>query len=186
MSANKPATRRRTGLAALIGGVAATAVIATGLLLGGGDDLPPFGTEHKGGYDRLEWGKEWRAETNRLLGWGLTGCKWAFYSATQPAECRAGGNSRDHLVPVEEAHSSGGWRWTAEQREGFYYDTGNLWIMPNHENREKSDKDPAGWLPEPGPVRCEYLHHWVATKDKYGLTADRAERAAIRAGLAQC
>ena len=176
------ADKRKVGLAAAIGTMVAVAVSA-GLLLSSGADLR-VAPEHKGGYDRLEWGKEWLAETNRALGWGQIGCKWAFYSATQPPVCLAGGNSRDHLVPVEEAHSSGGWNWTEVQRRQFYYDTGNLWIMPNHENREKSDKDPAGWLPE--HHRCQYLDNWVATKKRYRLTADQAEWKAIQAGLAEC
>ncbi|MGW0585934.1 HNH endonuclease, partial [Streptomyces sp. NPDC002920] len=45
-------------------------------------------------------------------------------------------------------------------------------------NRSKSDKDPAEWLPVEA-FRCEYVGAWAATKPRWQLPADPAERDAL-------
>ncbi|MFE9804712.1 MULTISPECIES: hypothetical protein [Streptomyces] len=52
-------------------------------------------------------------------------------------------------------------------------------------NRQKSDQDPATWMPAPA-VRCRYIGEWVATKHRWGLAVDQAEREALLSYAATC
>lgn len=52
-------------------------------------------------------------------------------------------------------------------------------------NRQKSDQDPATWMPMPS-VHCRYLGEWVATKQRWGLAVDPAERKALLRYAADC
>ena len=74
---------------------------------------------------------------------------------------------------------SGGWRWSEEQRHRFYTDTDNLFVLDELENIEKSDHDPAGWMPQRN--RCEYVERWLEVKAKWGLSVDVAEAQKILA-----
>jgi hypothetical protein len=39
-------------------------------------------------------------------------------------------------------------------------------------NRQKSDRDPAEWMPEYDPARCRYISEWGATKLRAGNPCD--------------
>lgn len=43
-------------------------------------------------------------------------------------------------------------------------------------NRSKADQDPAEWLPPAPDALCRYGAEWTATKLRWGLAADSAER----------
>ncbi|WP_192583694.1 hypothetical protein [Streptomyces albicerus] len=43
-------------------------------------------------------------------------------------------------------------------------------------NRSKGDKDPTDWMPPAEYVGCTYLADWVATKLRWNLAGDPAER----------
>jgi hypothetical protein len=90
----------------------------------------------------------------------------------------------DHLVPLAEAARSGTRKWTREQREVFANDLDQLLVVSATSNRQKGDQDPATWLPDRD--RCAYAIRWVLTKDKYDLTVDRDEVAALRGVLTHC
>ncbi|MFJ3966144.1 hypothetical protein [Streptomyces sp. NPDC090036] len=49
----------------------------------------------------------------------------------------------------------------------------------------QSDQDPATWMPMPA-VHCRYLGEWVATKHRWGLAVDPAEREALLRYAADC
>ncbi|MFF8646433.1 hypothetical protein [Streptomyces sp. NPDC015345] len=53
-------------------------------------------------------------------------------------------------------------------------------------DRSKSDQDPAEWQPPLADARCTHTTHWVATKLRWGLTVDTAERQALRELAAGC
>lgn len=139
------------------------------------------------------------------------GCKWAYYSATQPARC--GGEVEtgyDLLVPVKEAHRSGAWLWdgseripvlqltgrhtpdyasfpyTGNRQQGFYFNPDNVHVMPAAEKNAKGDRDPTEWAPEGEAVRCRYATDWLEIKNEYDLSVDRAEYEALRGMLADC
>ena len=95
----------------------------------------------------------------------------------------------DHLVPLAEAHASGGYAWTREQKVAFANDLTNpahLIAVSAGANRSKGDRDPAEWMPPNRAYWCEYLTNWVAVKASYDLSVDPAERDALRRGFSVC
>lgn len=89
----------------------------------------------------------------------------------------------DHLIPLAEAHRSGGYAWTSDEREAFANDLENqdaliaVWLS---QNRSKSDRDPSEWLPKNESYHQEYAVKWSSIKVKYGLSADTAELRVLR------
>lgn len=88
----------------------------------------------------------------------------------------------EHRVPCAEAHDSGLCGADRETRTRFARDLENLTIADWRLNRfQKSDKDPADWLPERNPMM--YAVQWVYIKRKYGLTADAREVEALNEAM---
>lgn len=86
----------------------------------------------------------------------------------------------DHVVPLAEAWDSGASNWTPEQRTRFANDLDDpraLIAVTATSNRQKSDRDPAEWLPKRG--RCTYLVNWIAVKVRWALAVDPAEKNAL-------
>ncbi|MFF3207691.1 HNH endonuclease family protein [Streptomyces sp. NPDC002962] len=110
----------------------------------------------------------------------LSGGRW-FSEYDQVWVTAASSLDVDHMVPLAEAWDSGASVWTAARREAYANDQGasaSLIAVSGSSNRSKSDKDPADWLPVEG-FRCEYASAWVATKLRWQLPADSAERDAL-------
>ncbi|MEU0793781.1 HNH endonuclease family protein [Amycolatopsis sp. NPDC005961] len=90
----------------------------------------------------------------------------------------------DHMVPLAEAARSGTRAWSRADRERYANDPAVLVAVTAKTNRGKGDQDPARWLP---PLdHCTYVARWIAVKHAYGMTVDRAERAAITGVLNHC
>ncbi|GAB5389070.1 MAG: hypothetical protein Alpg2KO_20380 [Alphaproteobacteria bacterium] len=88
----------------------------------------------------------------------------------------------DHMVPLKEAHRSGGHSWTAEQRRAFANDMSDprsLIAVSASANRSKGDRDPANWLPKNEAHLCKYVIDWQTVKARWQLTQDPAEAEAI-------
>ena len=95
----------------------------------------------------------------------------------------------DHMVPLAEAHSSGGWQWSSSQKRNYANDLVHpeaLTAVSASSNRSKGSRDPAGWKPSDSSVWCRYASDWVAVKEVWGLTADRAEIRALEEMLDTC
>ncbi|GHI65776.1 hypothetical protein Saso_74260 [Streptomyces asoensis] len=110
----------------------------------------------------------------------LSGGRW-FSEYDQVWVTAASSLDVDHMVPLAEAWDSGASAWTAARREAYANDQGaptSLIAVSGSSNRSKSDKDPADWLPVEA-FRCEYASAWVATKLRWQLPADPAERDAL-------
>ena len=89
----------------------------------------------------------------------------------------------DHLVPLKEAHESGGFDWDADRRRDYANDLSDpnaLIAVDRGLNRQKGASDVSEWLPPNQAYQVEYAKSWVAVKRKWGLTADPAEIAALR------
>lgn len=157
--------------------------------------------EHTGGYNRRAF-KHWngglikddgcdtRAEVllaeavkppTKEAGCKLTGGEWLSYydetTVTDPTELDI-----DHVVPLEEAWSSGAHTWDDERREAYANDLDaprSLIAVTAKTNRAKGKKDVAEWLPPAPGALCTYLADWTATKLRWGLTADRDEHDAL-------
>jgi len=81
----------------------------------------------------------------------------------------------DHVVPVAEAHRSGGAQWDNETKQEFYQDKDNLLAVIASENQSKSDADVNNYLPPNQALYCDYVANMVYVKHKYDLTMDQAE-----------
>ncbi|GAA4064575.1 HNH endonuclease family protein [Streptomyces shaanxiensis] len=112
----------------------------------------------------------------------LPGCKlsggrwWSYYDAKWLTSASA--LDVDHMVPLAEAWGSGASQWTAERREAYANDLAvhpSLVAVSAASNRSKADRDPYEWLPPAVEVACRYTSEWIATKLRWGLTADALE-----------
>ncbi|KAA6222134.1 HNH endonuclease [Streptomyces albofaciens JCM 4342] len=94
----------------------------------------------------------------------------------------------DHVVPLSEAWRSGARQWTTARRQQLANDLthAQLIAVTDNVNQAKGDKDPAEWLPPKTSYHCTYARMWVSVKHAYGLTADKAEKAALKKILDRC
>lgn len=92
----------------------------------------------------------------------------------------------DHLVALSDAHTSGGWQWSAARRRQYANDPLNLWPVSASSNRSKGDKGPHEWRPRRTEVWCDYAIRWVQVKVGWGLTATTPERDALGSMLSDC
>jgi hypothetical protein len=92
----------------------------------------------------------------------------------------------DHLVPLADAHTTGGWRWTPALRREFANDQRNLWVVSASSNRSKGSDTPDQWRPARREVWCEFAIRWVQIKVTYALSATTSERDALGTMLDTC
>ena len=91
----------------------------------------------------------------------------------------------EHIVARSEAHDSGLCSATRETRRHFASDLLNLTLASPSVNRhQKSDHDPAEWLPDLN--QCWYVDRVIQVRVKFRLTIDQAEADAIGRVLAGC
>ncbi|HLW57617.1 MAG TPA: DUF1524 domain-containing protein [Bacteriovoracaceae bacterium] len=75
----------------------------------------------------------------------------------------------DHLVPLYEAHKSGGAQWPKDKKVKFANDPENLVITHKVTNRKKGANTLKTWLPLHYEYACRYYHQWMYIKKKYDL-----------------
>lgn len=90
----------------------------------------------------------------------------------------------DHLVPLKNAHDTGGAIWSKKQKEAFANDPQNLVITYRAYNRQKGSKGIDRWLPVHRNYACKYIKDWISIKAKYQLRLTTAELNTIKD--AQC
>ncbi len=94
----------------------------------------------------------------------------------------------EHIVAVSEAHDSGLCSATPPERRRFASDTLNLTLAAPEVNRcgprGKCAYDASDWLPSHN--QCWFAARVVAVKQKYELTVDRSEAAALDRVLRSC
>ena len=81
----------------------------------------------------------------------------------------------DHLVPLKEAHISGGSAWSTEKKRRYANDLSypaTLIAVSSRENRSKGARDPASWLPSNCAYHCEYVRSWKEVKARWELGSD--------------
>ncbi|MFI7236882.1 HNH endonuclease family protein [Streptomyces cyaneofuscatus] len=112
----------------------------------------------------------------------LSGGTWVSYYDNQEVTS-AGALDIDHMVPLAEAWDSGASAWSAVRREAYANDQGadvSLVAVTARSNRQKSDQDPADWMPSSAEAQCRYVGEWVSTKLRWDLTADDRELEALK------
>jgi hypothetical protein len=95
----------------------------------------------------------------------------------------------DHMVPLGNAHRSGGWAWGAPERQAYANDLGNprhLMTVAGPVNGSKSDRGPEAWRPPLASYWCSYATDWTVIKYTWSLRITPAESAALIDMLASC
>ncbi len=95
----------------------------------------------------------------------------------------------DHLVPLKDAHVSGGYRWDAEKKKkyaNYLVRNYHLLAVEDDANQAKRDKSPDEWMPPNTAFHCTYLEYWVLVKSEWELSMTREEHRFIDAGLKAC
>jgi len=84
----------------------------------------------------------------------------------------------DHMVPLKEAHESGGYKWPETlKKEYFNYlgDPEHLIAVHRSANRSKGSRSPDKWMPKYVPYHCAYLEDWINEKSRWQLKMDEVE-----------
>jgi hypothetical protein len=95
----------------------------------------------------------------------------------------------DHMVPLKEAHRSGGWAWSKEKKQQYANFTTYRWhllAVSASQNRSKGDKSPDKWQPPNAAVHCQYAHWWAAVRFVWDLSSTEPERATVLKMLSTC
>lgn len=92
----------------------------------------------------------------------------------------------DHVVALRNAHDSGGWHWSPDEKRVFANDFSNLKATSQSTNRSKGDRGPDEWLPPLKAARCGYIREWSALKETYGLGMAEGEHTRITYMLEIC
>jgi hypothetical protein len=118
----------------------------------------------------------------------LSGGRWSSYydsaTWTNPADLDI-----DHMVALAEAWDSGARSWPTSRRQAFANDLGDsraLVAVTDNVNQAKGDKDPGEWLPPTASTHCRYITEFVATKIRWRLTVNSAEKTRLASVAAGC
>ena len=95
----------------------------------------------------------------------------------------------DHMVPLGNAHDSGAWQWSANQREryaNYLEDPQHLIAVTAGANRSKGARGPDQWKPEDRTYWCQYAVDWISIKSTWELTVTQQEHTSLVQMLNTC
>jgi hypothetical protein len=88
----------------------------------------------------------------------------------------------DHLVPLQEAWTSGAAGWSAKRRTAYANDLGYgpaLTAVSRSARQAKGSIEITKYLPEQASYRCAFVRSWIAVKYRWGLSIDATEKASL-------
>ena len=95
----------------------------------------------------------------------------------------------DHMVPLKNAHDSGGWAWDKKKKSEY----ANYMQFHNHliavtasANRQKGASGPDEWKPSNKEHWCDYAMDWIKIKVQWGLSATTSELSALQDMTGTC
>ena len=95
----------------------------------------------------------------------------------------------DHLVPLKNAHDSGGWAWNSDRKQeyaNYLGDPDHLIAVTKGANRSKGAKGPDEWRPPDEGYWCQYAADWTEVKMEWGLSMTQREMEAVIDMLDTC
>lgn len=88
---------------------------------------------------------------------------------------------RDHIIPLGYVHQHGGSDWDKDKKNQYAFDVSVSVDVHRTENRSKSDKGPAQYMP---PANKEaYAYSWLVIANKYGISISKADLEVIKETL---
>ena len=92
----------------------------------------------------------------------------------------------DHIVPLALAWDLGARNWTDDMRLRFANDPANLIAVEGQANQDKSDSEPADWMPPNHAFWCQYAVQFANMLRGYGLPVDTPSAVVLRDAAATC
>lgn len=92
----------------------------------------------------------------------------------------------DHIVPLALAWDMGAYDWPDAQRIRFANDPANLLAVQGQANQDKSDSQPALWMPPNAAFHCQYAMQFIAVSRGYGLPIDLVSSNVLRQAAGTC
>ena len=95
----------------------------------------------------------------------------------------------DHMIPLKNAHISGGWGWSSKRKQLYANDlneSNHLIAVSSSANRSKGSKGPENWRPSNKDYWCEYATDWMSIKINWELTVTNREFNALKEMLNTC
>ncbi len=95
----------------------------------------------------------------------------------------------DHMVPLKNAHDSGGWAWSAQKKKEYANNLSNvqhLVAVDDGSNQAKGARGPEEWMPPLAAYWCQYAADWIEVKNVWGLSATVVEWTALQSMLTTC
>ena len=95
----------------------------------------------------------------------------------------------DHTVPLRNAHLSGAWAWSSEEKEdyaNYLDDPAHLVAISSRHNRGKGARGPEEWAPPDNMLWCDYATDWAEIKQRWDLTMTPVESEIVMDMLETC
>ena len=92
----------------------------------------------------------------------------------------------DHIVPLALAWDMGAFDWPISERVRFANDPANLLAVSGKANEDKSDSQPALWMPPNNAFWCQYAMQYIAVSRGYALPVDLVSSNVLRQAAATC